>query len=433
MSVTKNNAEGVKRFTKNRFGLFIHWGLYAMGARHEWLKKRENITTEDYQKYFELFEPDLYDPKIWAKEAKAAGMKYVVLTAKHHEGFCLWDTKFTDYKVTKTKIGRDLFKEYVEAFRAEGIRIGVYYSLLDWHHPDYTTDFQHPMSGNPEYVAKDKDRDMTKYAAYIRNQVTELLSNYGEMDVLFLDFSVIDHEKSLVIKGHEAWQSEKLIEVIRKLQPQILINDRLDIEEEWAWDLMTPEQILMRKAPTKNGKPALWETCQTFSGSWGYHRDESSWKSPRQLLTLLIDSVSKNGNLLMNVGPTARGELDERAKKSLQAYGVWMQKHARSIYACGEAPSWIQKPEDCRLTYNAEKNTLYVHIFNWPPTGELYIDGLKGKVKYAQLLHDGSEIKTGSRALWQTKWESSGNETLDLRLPILHPNTEVPVIEIFLK
>ncbi|MBI5009759.1 MAG: alpha-L-fucosidase, partial [Bacteroidia bacterium] len=150
----------MKWWTDARFGMFIHWGLYALPARHEWVKNYERLTNEQYQKYFENFNPDLYDPKEWARQAKAAGMKYVVLTAKHHEGFCLFDSKFTDYKATNTPYGKDLIKEYVEAFRAEGLKVGFYYSLIDWHHPDYTIDRVHPQRQNTseEYAALNKGK-----------------------------------------------------------------------------------------------------------------------------------------------------------------------------------------------------------------------------------------------------------------------------------
>src|ERR1035437_6102865 len=180
-------------WTDARFGMFIHWGLYALPARHEWVKNHEHLTNEQYQKYFDEFNPDQFDPKKWAKEAKAAGMKYAVLTTKHHEGFCLFDSKYTDYKAPNTGAKRDLVKEYVDAFRAEGIRIGFYYSLLDWHHPDYTIDHYHPLSpasqSDTAYARLNKGRDMAKYREYIRNQVTELLSNYGKINILWLDFS----------------------------------------------------------------------------------------------------------------------------------------------------------------------------------------------------------------------------------------------------
>ena len=178
--VTRKSPGDTAWFKHDRFGMFIHWGLYAMPARHEWIKYRELIAEEHYDKYFKYFDPDLYDPKDWARRAKAAGMKYAVFTAKHHEGFCMWDTKYTDYKCTNTKAGRDFVREFVDAFRAEGIRIGFYYSLIDWHHPEFPLDRFHPRRTDANAPELDKGRDMHKYAEYMRNQVEELLTNYGK-------------------------------------------------------------------------------------------------------------------------------------------------------------------------------------------------------------------------------------------------------------
>ncbi|MCX6986252.1 MAG: alpha-L-fucosidase, partial [Lentisphaerae bacterium] len=205
-------------FTQDRFGMFIHWWLYSMPARHEWIRNYERISNEQYQKYFDRFNPDLYEPKEWARMAKNAGMKYFVITAKHHEGFCLWDSKYTDYKATKTPCGKDLLKPMVDAFRAEGIKVGLYYSLLDWHHPDFPIDKIHPQRDDKAFREREKNRDVRKYAAYMRNQVTELLTKFGKIDIIWFDFSYPGEDG----KGHKDWESEKLLKLIRKLQPDIM-------------------------------------------------------------------------------------------------------------------------------------------------------------------------------------------------------------------
>ncbi len=425
----------LKRWQYNRLGIFIHWGLYALAARHEWVKAKEKITTAEYKKYFKAFNPDLYNPAEWARAAKAAGMKYVVLTAKHHEGFCLWDSRFTDYKCTNTPYKKDLLKIFVRAFREAGLRIGIYYSLLDWHHPDYTTDCHHPQRDNAEFAKKDKKRKPERYANYIYNQVTELLTDYGEIDLLFLDFSVYDHENKVMQKGRETWQSENLVKMIRKKQPGMLINDRLDLQHtNWGWDFITPEQCMLQNPPKdKTGNLIPWETCQTFSGSWGYFRDEYTWKNVPQLIKLLVDTVSKGGNLLLNVGPTARGEFDVRVNERLQGLRNWMAKNSRAIYGCTFAPENFTTPQDCRLTWHPESNRLYLHVFSWPATGELFLPGMKGKIAYAQLLHDASEITFNGRADWQAATAGETNKgVLSLKLPIAKP-CAVPVIELFLK
>jgi alpha-L-fucosidase len=415
-------AQRLKWWTDSRFGMFIHWGLYALPARHEWVKNAERMTNEQYQKYFDVFNPDMFDPHEWAKMAKAAGMKYVVLTAKHHEGFCLFDSKFTDYKSTNTPYGKDLIKEYVEAFRAEGLKVGFYYSLIDWHHPDYTIDKYHPLrqTSDSAYARLNKGRDMNKYREYIKNQVRELLTNYGEISIIWFDFSFPGKNG----KGHNDWDSENLLKLARSLQPGIIVDDRLDLEDvEGGWDFTTPEQVQVSKWPEVNGKRVPWETCQTFSGSWGYYRDETSWKSPAQLIELLIESVSKGGNLLLNVGPTARGVFDYRAQDRLNSIGGWMKYNSRSIYGCTEAPSGFSVPANTLLTYNPVTNRLYVHLLVYP-MGSLTLKGMADRIKYIQFLHDASEIKYDK--------SQEGND-VTLQLPVLKPPVEVPVLEVYLK
>jgi alpha-L-fucosidase len=417
-------TQRMKWWTEARFGMFIHWGLYALPARHEWVKNRERMTNEQYQKYFDNFNPDLYNPKDWARMAKDAGMKYVVLTAKHHEGFCLFDSKFTDYKSTNTPYGKDLIKEYVEAFRAEGLKVGFYYSLIDWHHPDYTIDSRHPQRQDDDamYEKLNKGRDMNKYREYMKNQVRELLTNYGEISIIWFDFSFPGKNG----KGRADWDSENLLKLARSLQPGIIVDDRLDLKDvEGGWDFTTPEQYKVEKWPEYNGKKIPWETCQTFSGSWGYYRDETSWKSPEQLLELLIESVSKGGNLLLNVGPTARGTFDNRAQDRLWAMGDWMSLNSRSIYGCTEAPAGMYAPPNSLLTYNPVTNRLYIHLLVWP-MGRLDLKNMADKVKYIQLLSDASEVR-------YTVGRDAAANDLQLTLPVQKPPVEIAVLEVFLK
>ncbi|MCE5348036.1 MAG: alpha-L-fucosidase [Bacteroidales bacterium] len=411
-------------WTDARFGMFIHWGLYALPARHEWVKNYERLTNEQYQKYFEMFNPDLFDPHEWAKMARAAGMKYVVLTAKHHEGFCLFDSKFTDYKAPNTPYGKDLIKEYVEAFRAEGLKVGFYYSLIDWHHPDYTIDRCHPLRQDSDtaYARLNKGKDMSKYREYLKNQVRELLTNYGEISIIWFDFSFPGKNG----KGRDDWDSQNLIKLARSLQPGIIIDDRLDLKDvEGGWDFVSPEQVKVTKWPEYNGKRVPWETCQTFSGSWGYYRDEYTWKSPAQLLELLIESVSKGGNLLLNVGPTARGVFDYRAQDRLKSMGDWMKYNSRSIYGCTEAPADFTAPANTLLTYNPVTKRLYVHLLVYP-MGRLTLENMADKIKYVQLLSDASEVKF-------TVGKDENKNDVNLQLPVQKPQTEIPVLEIYLK
>lgn len=435
--VTRKTPGDTAWFTHDRFGMFIHWGLYAMPARHEWVKNHECIPEDRYDLYFKHFNPDLFDPKEWARQAKAAGMKYAVLTTKHHEGFCLFDSQYTDYKSTNTPAGRDLVRAYVDAFRAEGLRVGFYYSLIDWHHPDFTIDTLHPRRNDPDAFEQNKGRDMRKYAEYMRNQVRELLTNYGKIDILWFDFSYgegnFTGDKAWMNpgKGKDEWESEKLIALARSLQPGIIIDNRAGIEQ----DLWTPEQIQVtewRRHP-ETGELVTWEACQTFSGSWGYHRDETSWKSPEMLIRMLVSTVACGGNLLMNVGPTARGYLDGRAEAALQVYADWMKLHSRSIYGCTQAEPEFTAPQDCRFTQSEDGKRLYIHLFAYP-FAHLCVHGLAGKIEYAQFLNDASEIHfTEGRMNHFSEGAPSGDDLVVFELPTVKPPVTVPVIEVFLK
>ena len=404
----------------DRFGLFIHWGLYSAAARHEWVMNREEIHPEVYQKYFKYFDPDLFNPKKWAQVAKEAGMKYFVITTKHHEGFALWDSSLTDYKVTNTLAKRDLLKEVVEAFREEGLKVGFYHSLIDWHHPEFTIDSYHPQRNDEVFKEQAKNRDVNKYVEYLHGQVRELLTNYGKIDYLWFDFSYKE-------KGADVWKSEELEKLVFQLQPDIILNDRLDLGR----GVVTPEQYQPKGPVFSEGKPVLWEACQTLNGSWGYDRDNLDYKSDEMLVKMLIDTVSKGGNLLLNVGPNGRGEIDPQSLGSLKSIGQWMRLHNRSIYGA-KASEW-QAPLDTRLTQRG--NRLYLHIFSWP-FKHIHLEGLAGKIEYAQLLNDGSEV------LFKEHHpdDLSGHTdhpidpgTVVLELPVHKPNVLVPVVELFLK
>jgi len=417
-------------FVHDRFGLFIHWGIYAAAARHEWVKQRERMTDADYQPYFDHFDPDLYDPATWARAAKAAGMQYAVITTKHHDGFCLWDSALTDYKAPNTPAGRDLLRPFVEAFRAEGFKIGFYYSLIDWHHPAFPIDGLHPQRDDEAFREAEQGREMAEYRAYLHGQVRELLTQYGKIDVMWYDFSYPDRDWGWSQgKGRTDWDADALVTLTRELQPGILINDRLDLPE--SADFCTPEQYQPRARMTLDGEQVTWEACQTLNGSWGYDRDNLDWKSTEMLLRMLVDTVSKGGNLLLNVGPNARGEFEPQALERLRGIGTWMRLHARAITGC--TASDFAPPPDCRYTQKGDR--LYLHLFAWPYR-HVHLEGLADRVAYAQLLNDGSEIQRleldPDRPAQNTTMRGARG-TLTLKLPVQKPDVAVPVIELFLK
>lgn len=354
-----------KWFRHDRFGLFIHWGLYSIPACGEWVRSNKLITKEDYYKYFKRFNPKNYNPDEWAEIAYNAGMRYAVLTAKHHDGFCLFDSKLTDFKSTNTACKRDLVKEFLEAFRKKGIKVGLYYSLLDWHHDDYphSTDERHPMRGNPDYP--DDKRDFNRYLDYMHAQIKELCTEYGKLDIMWFDFSYGE------LRG-EKWRATELIKMVRSYQPDVIIDNRLEVSGEgfgslftdsptdYCGDFVCPEQIIP-PSPIKNfsGDYLPWESCITINNNWGYNNFDKDYKSSALIVRTLVNCVSKGGNLLLNVGPDANGNFPQKAKEVLAEVGYWMSANSESIYGAGLAEG-LEKPEYGRFT--AKANKLYVHV-----------------------------------------------------------------------
>jgi len=403
MTFYEQRAQRTKAFQEDRFGMFIHWGLYAIPARGEWVRNTERISNEDYQQYFDEFNPVHYNPRQWALLAKQAGMKYAVLTTKHHDGFCLFDSQYTDYKATNTPAGRDLVREYVNAFRAVGIKVGLYYSLIDWHHPDYPAygDRIHPMRDNEAYKGRPENFD--NYITYMHNQVRELCTNYGKIDVMWFDYSYDD-------MAGEKWQATKLIEMLRELQPTCVIDNRLGatdvdgagLEAEppiYAGDFYSPEQIIPSQGVTDSaGRPMPWECCMTLNDHWGYVAKDKNYKTAQNVIHMLVECVSKGGNLLINVGPNAKGEIPKESVAVLQQVGEWMHNNSDSIYGCGAAD--MPKPEWGRYTQRGNK--LYAHIYE-RGTAAFRFDDLQGKVKKARLLMDGSELQLFEP--WYSKYQ----------------------------
>ena len=381
-------------FRHDRFGMFIHWGIYSIPAKGEWLKTNERITNEHYQIYFDRFNPVDFDPKIWAKAAKQAGMKYIVMTAKHHDGFCLFDSKYTEYKSTNTKFGRDAIKEYVNAVRAEGLKVGLYFSLIDWQHENFPKygDLHHPMRDNETF--KDERVDFDAYLKFMHNQVEELMTNYGKIDIIWFDFSYEG-------MSGEVWKATELIKMVRKHQPDIIIDNRLEGSGEgfgslvtddinyFSGDFVSPEQVLPNEGiRNKKGDLILWELCLTMNNHWGYHSNDTEFKSSKLLIRKLVECVSKGGNMLLNVGPDARGNIPEESLEVLGEMGEWMNKNSESIYGCGI--SHLPKPE--WGYYTQDGNKLYAHIFE-QPIGPLPIPNInKDEIQFIEKLSDYSQM-----------------------------------------
>lgn len=381
-------------FVQARFGMFIHWGLYAVPAKGEWVRSNERMPEEKYMPFFREFDPSAAEPKAWVQAAKEAGMGYVILTAKHHDGFCLFDSELTDFKSTNTPMGRDIVREFLEAGREAGLKVGLYYSLIDWHHPDFPHhgDRYHPMRSDP--AASNEERDFERYLAYMHGQVKELCTRYGRLDVLWFDFSYNQ------LRG-EAWRANELADMVRTLQPGILLNNRLEVSGEGFGslaqgepapchgDFVSPERMVPPEGLfDPQGRPLYWETCTTMNHSWGYCAGDTWYKPAPLLLKKLVECVSKGGNFLLNVGPDGNGRIPRQAMDTLKYLGQWMQINGESIRGCG--PSGMEKPEWGRIT--RRENVLYLHIYE-NALGPLPLYGIPAeKIRAMRLLQDGREI-----------------------------------------
>ena len=333
-----------------RFGMFIHFGSYSQHARHEWAMEDEAIPIEQYQQFPKEFKPKPGSQRAWAKLAKAAGMKYMVMTTKHHEGFCNWDTKLTDYCAPKQGPGRDLVREYVEAARAEGLRVGFYYSLMDWHHPDGAR------------CAHDEEA-RKRFVEYTHGLIRELLTNYGKIDILWYDVSW-----PLAAAG---WESERMNKMVFELQPDIIVNNR----NKLPGDFSTPEQKIVAETGGR-----AWESCMTLNDSWGYQRADDNWKSSKTVIRNLISCAHDGGNYLLNIGPRGDGSIPEESVRVLTEVGQWMDTNAETIHT-----SDICQPRRSNYaSFTRQGNTLYMHVHFWPG-GDVAISGLTAKVNSVHL------------------------------------------------
>ena len=351
----------MKWWHEARFGMFIHWGLYSTLGRHEWVMEEEGIPVAEYEQQAKLFKPKPNAARDWARLAKQAGQKYMVMTTKHHEGFCNFDSKLTNYNAAQQGPGRDLVKEYVEAARAEGLRVGFYYSLMDWHHPDGAR--CKSADGKIDEPAR------RRFVDYIHGHVRELLTNYGKIDILWYDVN-------WPLNAQE-WESEKMNDMVYKLQPEIIVNDRNGL----PGDFTTPEQTI--RASTR-----AWESCMTMNGSWGYQRADDNWKTPKTIVRNLVTCSHDTGNYLLNIGPKADGSIPEESVRILTAVGKWMEHNGSTIYKSDKCQPRASEFAE----FSRQANTLFMHVHFWPGS-TVSLGGLRNKVKSARLLAGGKDVK----------------------------------------
>ncbi|CAG7624494.1 hypothetical protein PAECIP111802_01070 [Paenibacillus allorhizosphaerae] len=407
-----------------RFGMFIHWGLYSLlggvwkgkevpGAYGEHIMLRGQIPVKEYETVAESFNPTRFDADAWVRAAKEAGMKYLVITAKHHDGFALYDSAVSDFNIVKrTPYGRDPMKDLAEACRKHDVKLCFYYShSMDWHHPDSqgnTHDYPNNIGAWDDLESWINDEDKrTRYERYLNEkafpQLKELLTQYGDVGLIWFDC------------GHKVTdeQGQRFVDFVRSLQPDCLVNRRVRRDGFGDYGNSGDNQLHIRI----NRKD--WESIHTMNNSWGYKKTDHNWKSVKSILHNMIDVFSLNGNYLLNVGPTPEGEFDDKSIEILQGVGRWMEQNDESVHGTSGSP--IGKPQWGRCTANGQK--LYLHVFDWPASGELIVPGLRNGLARAYLLADPKRTPL--------RWERVGKEDIRLYVPseALDPDATVIVAE----
>lgn len=386
-------------FREARFGMFIHWGVYSVPAGEwngktgygEWFLEETKIPVSQYEKFADQFNPVKFDAKAWVKAAKDAGMKYIVITSKHHDGFGLWDSKLTDWDIARTPFKRDPLKELATECRKAGLKFCLYHSIMDWHHPDWGT-----RRAWNDLAANAGPPDMDRYTTYMKGQLKELLTGYGPLGILWFDG-----------EWEAPWTHERGVDLysyVRNLQPNIIVNNRVGKgrsgmqgmdQGNRVGDYGTPEQEI---PATGFGPGVDWESCMTMNNHWGYNKADFNWKSTQTLVRNLIDCASKGGNYLLNVGPTAEGEFPAVSIDRLQQIGAWMKVNHAAIYGTTASPFKRLAWGRCTTKVAGKTTTLYLHVFDWPANGKLGLPGLKNPVLSATLLATGKKLPVATNA-----------------------------------
>jgi alpha-L-fucosidase len=366
-------------FREARFGLFIHWGLYAIPSAGEWVQFHRSIPGAEYEKYANQFNPVKFNAEEWVSLAKNAGMKYIVITTKHHEGFCMFDSKLTDFDIVDaTPYGRDPMKKLAEECRKQDVKLCFYYSVKDWHHKEYPLRYTYFNKEHPDgfHGFPNPDADYKKYFAYLQGQIKELLTNYGDIGIIWWDWN------GNAFAPHETENrkmAEALVDSIHKWQPGCLINNRMG---GIGADYGTPEQHIPGSSQSET-----FEVCMTLNGSWGYNKNDTNFKSPKTVVSNLVDIVSKGGNYLLNVGPSEEGIISDQAQEILKEVGEWLKVNGESVYQItGSGPS-VEWNEDI-AAITSKPYTMYLHIYKWPKDNKVYLNDFFSDFDQAYFLAD---------------------------------------------
>lgn len=371
-TIAETKQARLKWFNDARFGMFVHWGLYSLLGRGEWVRYQEAVPAEDYHSLAHQFNPRYFDANGWANLATEAGMKYMVLTTKHHDGFCLFDSRYTDFTAPRTAAQRDLVAEYVSACREAGLGVGLYFSVKDWSFPAY---FDGPEK-NPV--------GWNKLVEHFHHQVEELLTNYGKIDILWYDCpDDANFRGGWGERTKDIWRSETLDVMVHQLQPDILTNNRSGLKGDFS----TPEQEI----PAAFSGDGFFESCVTMNHAWGYYPNDNEYKSTQQLLSQLVACAARGGNYLLNVGPDPDGVIPQLAVSRLLEIGKWLKVHGEAIYGTERTlPNWWDYTSTGRIT--TKGSNAYAILQYWDSSGQIILPQLANTVHSALLLGNGQEL-----------------------------------------
>ncbi len=421
----ESEAERTAWYRKAKFGMFIHWGPYSQASvEASWPIMRPTpggISEPDYRALAKTFNPVNFDPEAFVDLARSAGQQYMVFTTKHHDGFCMFDSAYTDYKITKAPYGKDIVAMLSKACQADGMPLGCYYSPPDMHHPDFR-DTSKPASEN--WQGEPQRPEWPIYLQYMQLQLTELLTRYGPVVIVWFDG----------LNNQQKYDGPRVLEMIHHLQPATLVNDRIGVDGDYE----TPEQFIPTAIPTKgvrltgidpsvsgklkNGVPRpedfrLWETCMTINDTWAYNKNDRNFKSEQTLIRGLVEVASRGGNFLLNVGPQPDGRIQPEFQQRLRAIGDWLTLNGDSIYDTTYGP--VQGINGLRTT--ASGKSLYIHLFDWP-SGTCSVPGIDARVLSARLLADGRPL---------TFRQTEGKLEIDLPAQAPDPNVSVIALKTF--
>ena len=389
---TEENLRAREWFEEARFGMFIHWGVYSLLGDGEWVMNNQNIPISAYEKLPGFFNPQQYDPESWVRLAKEAGMRYITITSRHHDGFSMFDTQASDYNIVRSSpYGKDILKPLAEACRREGIKLFLYYSLLDWHHDDY---YPRGRTGNG-ITGRAETGDWNAYIAFMKQQLTELLTQYGEIGGIWLDghWDQVGWDGKNYGELKVDWHYDELYALIHELQPQCLIGNNHHLSPIPGEDFQMFEKDLPGKNTTGWGTSRddigtlPKEVCETINGSWGFNLQDQKHKSDKELLRYLISAAGYGSNLLLNVGPMPNGQIQPEHEKSLRNMGKWLESHGHTIYGTRQGPV----PPGEEMVSTQKGDTVYLHVLDESKSTYL-LEGFSGRVKSMTFESSGRKV-----------------------------------------